>query len=606
MALPLKTHCLSLLAAVALALAGCASDPVPVQVISQVTAPEPSSIEGLLASAQTLPSPAAEVALVTAIELMLQAGQSEQAPGAIARINQAERLPSRLQYRIALIQADIALRQNQPQAALDWLTSNLINTDVLDSLLNTQFLRLQANALRETNQAKAAFETFMVLPTTVDTSSLPGLHDDIWASLQQLDQSELNDMAGSADSYNSLGWIELAKVIDADQHSIKAQLDAIARWRRVWARHPTVSSLPGSLLELQVIWDQRPKHIVLILPLQNQAGNAIQEGFFSAYYQALSVSREVPRITIIDSSNSANVNPLYDDAVALGADLIIGPLDKELVNQLQQRPELAVPTLALNYIDRTEYTPANLYQFGLAPEDEIIQAANMAWQAGHRNAAIVTPRSSDDQRLQSIFSDEWERLGGTLVSTAAFSGDSDYSDVIKQLMAIDSSEARASRLMELLPRSNVEFTPRRRNDIDFIFLIANPLQGRQLKPTLAFHFAGDIPVYAMPSIYGGLPNQSENRDLNGIIFTDAPWVLDESDPLKVDIANNLRFSQGPLQRLRAMGVDSFRIYPRLQQLANGELNTLQGTTGSLSMSDQRIQRVLQAARFVDGLATVIE
>jgi outer membrane PBP1 activator LpoA protein len=606
MPLPLKTYCLSLLATVALGLAGCASDPAPVQVISQVAAPEPTSIEGLLASAQTLPSPAAEVALVTAIELMLQTEQSEQAPAAIARINQAERLPSRLQYRIALIQADIALRQNQPQAAMDWLTSNLINTDVKDSLLNTRLIHLQANALRETNQAKAAFETFMVLPTAVDTSNLPGLHDDIWASLQQLDQSELNDMAGSADSYNSLGWIELAKVIDEEQHSIKAQLDAIARWRRVWARHPTALALPGSLLELQLIWDQRPKHIVLLLPLQNQAGNAIQEGFFSAYYQALSVSREVPRITIIDSSNSANVNPLYDNAVALGPDLIIGPLDKELVNQLQQRPDLPVPTLALNYADSTKYTPVNLYQFGLAPEDEIIQAASMAWQAGHRNAAIVTPRSNDDQRLQSIFSNEWERLGGTLVSTAAFSGDSDYSDVIKQLMAIDSSEARASRLMGLLPRSTVEFIPRRRNDIDFIFLIANPLQGRQLKPTLAFHFAGDIPVYAMPSIYGGFPNQSENRDLNGIIFTDAPWILDETDPVKVDIANNLRFSQGPLQRLRAMGMDSFRIYPRLQQLANGKLNALQGTTGSLSMSDQRIQRVLQAARFVDGLATAIE
>jgi outer membrane PBP1 activator LpoA protein len=345
---------------------------------------------------------------------------------------------------------------------------------------------------------------------------------------------------------------------------------------------------------------------VLLLPLQEQYGNAIQEGFFSAYYQALNVSREVPRITIIDSSNQVNVNPLYDSAVARGADLIIGPVDKELVNQLQQRPELPVPTLALNYVDDTQYTPANLYQFGLAPEDEIIQAASMAWQAGHRNAAILTPLGSEDQRLRAIFAEEWQRLGGKLVSTATFSGDSDYSDVIKQLMAIDSSEARASLLMELLPRSNVEFTPRRRNDIDFIFLIANPLQGRQLKPTLAFHFAGDIPVYAMPSIYDGLSNQSENSDLNGIIFTDAPWVLDEIDPLRVEIANNLRLSQGPLQRLRAMGVDSFRMYPRLQQLATGELNTLQGTTGSLSMSNQRIQRVLQAARFVDGMAIVIE
>ncbi len=595
-----------LLPVIILVLAGCASNPVTEQVIPQETAPEPTSIAGLLASARTLPSPAAEVALVTAIELMLQNGQSEQVPAAIARINRAETLPSRLQYRIALIQADIALRQNQPQIALDWLTGDLINTEVIDPLLQTQLIRLQANALLANNQAREAAETFMALPTSVNTSNLPDLHDNIWASLQRLNQSELNDMASNSDSYSSRGWLELAIVISAEQHSIKAQLDAILRWQRVWASHPAVVSLPSPLVELQLIWDQRPKHIVLLLPLQEQYGNAIQEGFFSAYYQALNVSREVPRITIIDSSNQVNVNPLYDSAVARGADLIIGPVDKELVNQLQQRPELPVPTLALNYVDDTQYTPANLYQFGLAPEDEIIQAASMAWQAGHRNAAILTPLGSEDQRLRAIFAEEWQRLGGKLVSTATFSGDSDYSDVIKQLMAIDSSEARASLLMELLPRSNVEFTPRRRNDIDFIFLIANPLQGRQLKPTLAFHFAGDIPVYAMPSIYDGLSNQSENSDLNGIIFTDAPWVLDEIDPLRVEIAINLRLSQGPLQRLRAMGVDSFRMYPRLQQLATGELNTLQGTTGSLSMSNQRIQRVLQAARFVDGMAIVIE
>ena len=100
-----------LLPVIILVLAGCASNPVTEQVIPQETAPEPTSIAGLLASARTLPSPAAEVALVTAIELMLQNGQSEQVPAAIARINRAETLPSRLQYRIALIQADIALRQ---------------------------------------------------------------------------------------------------------------------------------------------------------------------------------------------------------------------------------------------------------------------------------------------------------------------------------------------------------------------------------------------------------------------------------------------------------------------------------------------------------------
>ena len=100
-------------------------------------------------------------------------------------------------------------------------------------------------------------------------------------------------------------------------------------------------------------------------------------------------------------------------------------------------------------------------------------------------------------------------------------------------MAIDSSELRRDRIVQLLPRTSVEFIPRRRGDIDFIFLIANPREGRQIKPTLAFYFAGDIPVYALPSIYDGQDNQSANQDLNGIVFTDAPLDLSQLRPLKI-------------------------------------------------------------------------
>ena len=192
---------------------------------------------------------------------------------------------------------------------------------------------------------------------------------------------------------------------------------------------------------------------------------------------------------------------------------------------------------------------------------------------------------------------------GAVVSEETYNDESSYAEIIKRLIAIDSSEARAGRLLDLLPRNNMEFVPRRRNDIDFIFLIANPRQGRQIKPTLAFYFAGDLPVYSLPSIYDGQDNQSENNDLNGIVFADAPWMLQESEELKLEMDTNLRQVQGQLQRLRAMGVDSFRLYPRLQQFYNQGIKSMQGTTGRLSMSkEQRIQRTLDLAQFENGIA----
>ena len=244
-----------------------------------------------------------------------------------------------------------------------------------------------------------------------------------------------------------------------------------------------------------------------------------------------------------------------------------------------------------------------LFQFGLAPEDEIGQIVQLAWEAGYRNAALIAPSSEDYLRLQRYFSRQWAAEGGAVVSEQTFNDESSFADIIKRLIAIDSSEARADRLLNLLPRNNIEFIPRRRNDIDFIFLIANPRQGRQIKPTLAFYFAGDVPVYSLPSIYDGQDNQSENSDLDGIVFTDAPWVLQESDELKMEMNTNLRQVQGPLQRLRAMGIDSFRLYPRLKQFTNQRVNSIQGTTGKLQMSEgQRIHRTLNMAQFESGFA----
>jgi outer membrane PBP1 activator LpoA protein len=168
-------------------------------------------------------------------------------------------------------------------------------------------------------------------------------------------------------------------------------------------------------------------------------------------------------------------------------------------------------------------------------------------------------------------------------------------------MAIDASEARAEKIEALLPRDRIEFIPRRRQDIDFIYLIANPRQGRQIQPTLAFYFAESLPIIAYPSIYDGSNNTDINRDLNGIIFLDSPWLLQQSNPFKELVSSSFRKAAGPLERLRAMGIDSYRLHDRLTQFATFEIKTLGGTTGLLTMnSDQEIQRQLLAARFIDG------
>lgn len=585
----------------------CVSTTNTLEPLAQDFDPESASVEELIRAANNMAGVESAELRVRALEALIEEGSLDRAARQSALLSDLKNYPDHLQLRASLLDAKLALSADRIADALTiLLTTKIANLKNLPKLLQ-EYLLLLGTAYQENKQYEDALFAYLQLGDGNQNNPRANVeaHNRIWDAINSFSSTQLDSFANTADSYQSRGWVELARVVTSEAHSIRSQLDSITQWRKVWSQHPAAQQLPSQLEKLAQIWEQRPKHIALILPLQDSAGRAIQEGFLSAYYAALDVSQDVPKISVFDSSNRTNVYPIYDTAVASGADLIIGPLYKQLVNQLQQLNELPVPTLALNYADQNNSISNNLTQFGLAPEDEIEQAISLAWRAGYRNAAIITPQSSDYERLQRSFANSWAGKGGKVVSQSTFNGDNDYAYVIKKLMAIDSSESRRDRLVQLLPRSSVKFIPRRRDDIDFIFLIANPREGRQIKPTLAFYFAGDLPVYALPSIYDGLDNQSANQDLNGIVFTDAPWILANYDPLKSNVTSRLRPAQGPVQRFRAMGIDSFRLYSRLQQFNEEDITSLPGATGILNMdSNGRIHRHLEVARFVDGKATL--
>jgi outer membrane PBP1 activator LpoA protein len=586
-------------------ISACSSVPEPVETVADPVPQPPTNLtQQLVELASRSNQPQANAYLIEAMELLLDSQQIDEITELQEQVVDAESLGGNLRTRLVIVAAEVALIRTDPQTAIGWLTGELV--DDLDDqrrILQQRIFQQRVQAYNATNQPRAALNELVRLTTSQLPNRFQSTQDQIWQTLELLSDSDLELVASNADSYELRGWIELARLIRAEQFSIQKQIEAIARWRGIWTSHSAITQVPQGLANLELVWQQRPKHIALLLPLQDQVGVALQEGFLSAYYQALEMDIDVPQISVFDTSGLSEVAGIYDTAVQSGADLIIGPQNKDLVQQLNNMPSLPVTTLALNYTDLQTRSSPNFYQFGLAPRDEIAQAAKLAWSEGHRNVAIVSPSSNDYQQLQQEFANYWRDLGGELVSSASFSGDNEYADLIRQLLAIDASEARAEKITDILPRNEVEFTPRRRGDIDFIFLMANPRQGRQIKPTLAFYFAGDIPVYALPAINDGTTNQILNQDLNGIIFPDSPWVLADDDQFKQQVESTLRAAQGPIQRLRALGIDSFQLYPRLSQFANNEISNFAGMTGTLTLSSfGSFQRTPQSAVFVDGIA----
>lgn len=583
------------------------ADPAP-EVQPVIADDSSSAINRLLVLAADADSPQAEDYILQASAIALENEDADNAAAILSGLDVND-LPLRLRVSAGLQRMKLALLRNDAQNALIIANGSPFDrvTD-LSAQARLELMELRSEAYLELEQyLAAAREHTRMAELITNTDRLTENNNRIWQILTTAPAGRLGSQMAMVDSYELRGWMELIDVVNNNQNNIERQVEAITRWQNRWNRHSAAATLPDALAFAVNLLNNRPARVALMLPLGDAAGRAVNEGFMAAYYDAVSQNQHVPEVEVIDTTNIVDVGPLYQAAIERGVDMIIGPLRKESVRQLQNMESLSIPTLALNYGDEGRINPRGFYQFGLAPEDEIRQAARMAWQAGHRYAAVLTPAGQDYRRIQDAFIQYWQELGGEVVAQANFDNASGYSDVIRRLMSIDNSEARARQLQSVLPRSSVQFTPRRRQDIDFVFMLANPAEGRLLKPTMAFHFVGDVPVYAMPAIYDGSSDPASNRDLNGIMFVDAPWVLGSDDPLLRTTQDIWPNAAGPVQRLRAMGVDSFRLHTRIAQLANFPGIRIQGATGVLSMrSDGSIMRELIGARFDEGAITIIQ
>ncbi len=311
------------------------------------------------------------------------------------------------------------------------------------------------------------------------------------------------------------------------------------------------------------------------------------------------------QVRIYDAADDTRVTELYNQAVQDGAEFIVGPLSKDALQMLSDREELDIPTLALNYLPtENENLRANLYQFGLLPEEEARQVAERTWLDGHVNAAVLVPSGPWGERIYEAFKQRWELMGGKIVEQQSYDATrSDFSQPIKMLLDIDKSKQRYRRVATTLKR-NIKFTERRRQDIDFIFLAAYPRQARLIRPQLKFYHASDVPVYATSHVFTGVLNQERDRDMDGMMFGDMPWVLAESTAhrgMRPELENHVTDAGNALQRLYALGIDAFNIIGALNTLRNYPYERFDGETGSLSLDNQlRVRRQLTWVKFRSG------
>jgi uncharacterized protein len=412
------------------------------------------------------------------------------------------------------------------------------------------------------------------------------------------------------------GWIDLALVI-VDNTRTPAQLeDGLAQWRALNLQHPASESLIASLVKPGAGVIGRIERIALLLPLTSPhsvAAQAVRDGFLAMH--AGQSSADKPSIKIYDTGADSNQTAeIYQAAVKDGAQVVVGPLGRDAVDNVIRRGGVSVPTLLLSHSDdESAVNMQQLFQFGLPPEQEARQVAERAYLDGYRQAAALFPQNPWGERMNVAFTAAWQSLGGVVVASEQYrEEESDHSEAIKRLLNVNFSIERKERLERLL-RQKIPFESqhaRPRQDIDFIFLAADAKRGRLIKPQLNFFQAGRIPVYATSHIYTGKSDPLQDADLDGVLFGDMPWMLVNNGKvpqLRQKLQSGWPHAFSDLDRLYALGMDSYAILPHLNRISAESGVRFNGVTSGLSLDrGGRLLRSLTWARFNKGVPRLVD
>ena len=505
-----------------------------------------------------------------AAEAWRQEGQIQLAAPTLAQIKR-QRLTDDEPLRFDLLRAELALTNHDAATALQLTTQANVT---VPPALQLRLLELRARAREATGDNWGAARTRVQMDAQLSGLDQSQNRRQVLDLLVKLGVEPLKQRAAAMKPGDSmLSWVNEAL----------GRLGVTVAQSQPELQQPVGTLLPGANANVREGY-KVPQKIALLLPSDGNFGAAsasIREGFFSAYIDAGRNHAPRPVVRVYDSRGTADgAVKAYQQAVADGAQLIVGPLTRAEVAAVFSQPSLPVPLLALNHPDDKQLPAGNTSEFGLLPETEGAQAADHMVERGVRHAFVLVSTDDFAQRAASAFKAELAARGGQLDG----------------MTTLTTFNVAPSGLTPTDPGTGA-------GDAG-IFISMRPNQARMLLPQLLVANI-HLPVFATSHIYDGTEDATTNRDLEGVEFCDAPWLFDAQPglPIHADIAAQLPGAQGSAARLFAFGMDAWNLVPYLDWLRAHPGSYLPGASGQLTADEfGRVRRVLIWAKFQDGMA----
>ncbi len=532
-----------------------------------------------LITARKLSRPDSELWRAKAAEMYWKGGRLNKAEQLILATDQTA-LSTVDRAHVRILAARIARQKKDYEGVVRQLDFPI---QLLPRNMQKQILALQYQAYQQLGDQRAVAR---VLMQRLNIAKSINDSEKLWGILMAMPTAELSKWVNSANDPVTRGWVDLAYTAKTTGYNPETLESALLRWEQSYRNHPAAPD------RIQAIRAQRQnlaintRNIAVILPLSGPyagVAQAVLDGIMAAQ---LGNPASGSHVQVYDSRNEPEqILALYQKAVADGADLVIGPMNKDSVDILA-RQRLSVPVISLNYgKDPNSHNP-NLFQFALLPEDEAAQAAEKMWHDGYTSVVAFVPQGDWGARVAQAFRQQFEQLGGTVADIGEF----------------DPKKLDASKtIVETLGVTDEGH----REDVNAIFIAATPKQARLLKPLFRFHHSGDLPVYATSTVYSGKPDPGSDGDLNGIVFTETPWLLglERTIPAAsgVPTPEELEGTARQIPRLFAFGFDSYTVAPKVRELASSPLLKVKGLSGDIYADDtNHLHRIMSWAKFKRG------
>lgn len=531
----------------------------------------------LLSQAEFSTTPERERLILEAATLYISANDSGRAQLALQEIEPAV-LPAALYSRYALLQAPLDAARRDHDAVLLRLDDSRLHVQQLNAADRAEYYQLRAEAYegkgRLTDALNERINQSLQTPQTIEQQPISNA---IWQLLNQ-NNSEIAflnhaEFGASVAEQMLAGWVSLLQ---------QAQAGELNQWRQRWPLHPA-NRFPPQGLDTAAIVAGSPQatggRVALLVPVSGklgQEGKRVRDGFLSTHYQHLARGENATQINVIDSAEFGAA-AAYRQAVAQGAEVIIGPLAREAVAEVAALPESRnVTTLALNQTIGLE-AATRFYQFALNPEDDARQLVDFVRSRHAGTALVLAPAGHRGERLLQATAAAWQSSALEAPKTLRYNADSgNYGVLLAQALGVELATGQL-RAGHSLPQA--------------IIFIGSANDAMQIKEALVGIGASALPLYLSSQTVGN-KRQPQFDQLDGAYVCVAPWQIGRG-PL-ADSGDN-----GPqaTDLLYAMGSDARELYETLPRHGLAGNIHVAGNTGFLSVDEhRRIQRRLSCGQ----------